>query len=44
MRTKLPACDMVLRLAVKPAAIDRRLLAEEIAKLLKKLEGRDRRC
>lgn len=44
LRTTLPACDVVLRLAVKPVVIDRRLFADEIAKLLNKLEGRDRRC
>ena len=37
MRSRLPPRDIVLRLAVKPANLDRRTLAEEIRRLLEKM-------
>ncbi|MDQ5877628.1 MAG: ribonuclease protein component [Pseudomonadota bacterium] len=36
---KLPARDLILRLAVKPAKLDRKALAEEICNLLLKLNA-----
>jgi ribonuclease P protein component len=39
LRPQLPARDLILRLAVKPATLDRRALAEEIRKLLFKLNA-----
>ncbi|MBL8396890.1 MAG: ribonuclease P protein component [Candidatus Accumulibacter sp.] len=37
LRPRLQACDFVLRVACKPTVIDRRLMAEEIRKLLSKM-------
>ena len=37
MRCKLPSRDLILRLASKPAALDRRVLAQEIQGLLGKM-------
>ncbi len=39
LRSKLPQNDLILRLAVKPATLDRKLLAEEIRRLLLKLKA-----
>ena len=39
MRCKLPSRDLILRLAAKPDALDRRALAQEIQGLLGKLIG-----
>ncbi|MFA7292920.1 MAG: ribonuclease P protein component [Rhodocyclaceae bacterium] len=39
LRSQLPQSDLILRLAVKPAALDRKALAEEIRKLLVKLKA-----
>ncbi|EXI85577.1 MAG: Ribonuclease P protein component [Candidatus Accumulibacter sp. BA-94] len=37
LRANLSSCDLVLRLAAKPSALDRKALAEEIRRLLRKL-------
>ncbi len=37
LRTKLPACDFVVRLAVKPGVLDGKLLAGDFVALLEKL-------
>jgi ribonuclease P protein component len=39
LRAQLPQSDLILRLAVKPVALDRKALAEEIRKLLLKLKA-----
>lgn len=39
LRAQLPQNDLILRLAVKPVALDRKALAEEIRKLLLKLKA-----
>lgn len=36
---QLPSRDLILRLAVKPGAVDRKALAEEIRRLLLKLNA-----
>lgn len=36
LRCRLPSRDLILRLAVKPRVLDRRVLAEEIRGLLEK--------
>ena len=42
MRCRLPSRDLILRLAVKPAKLDRRALAEEIRGLLGKMISPER--
>ena len=42
MRCRLPSRDLILRLAVKPAKLDRRALAEEIQGLLDKMISPER--
>ena len=42
LRHRLPARDLILRLAVKPKTLDRRALAEEIRGLLVKLISPER--
>lgn len=42
LRQRLPARDLVLRLAVKPKPLDRRVLAEEIRGLLGKMTSPER--
>lgn len=42
LRQRLPARDLVLRLAVKPKPLDRRALAEEIRGLLGKMISPER--
>lgn len=42
MRCRLPSRDLILRLAVKPAKLDRRALAEEIQGLLGKMISPER--
>ncbi len=37
LRSDLNSSDLVLRLAVKPSALDRQAMAEEIRRLLRKL-------
>jgi len=37
LRADLSSSDLVLRLAVKPSALDRQAMAEEIRRLLRKL-------
>jgi ribonuclease P protein component len=41
-RGQLPACDLILRLASKPARLDRQQFAAEIVGLLEKLQQRGR--
>ena len=42
MRCQLPSRDLILRLAAKPKALDRRVLAEEIRALLGKMISPER--
>ena len=42
MRCQLPSSDLILRLAAKPKALDRRVLAEEIRALLGKMISPER--
>ena len=42
MRCQLPSRDLILRLAAKPKALDRRALAEEIRSLLAKMISPER--
>lgn len=42
LRNQLPSRDLILRLAVKPKVLDRRVLAEEIRGLLTKLISPER--
>lgn len=42
MRCRLPSRDLILRLAVKPKPLDRRILAEEIRGLLGKMISPER--
>jgi ribonuclease P protein component len=42
LRCRLPSLDLILRLAAKPKALDRRVLAEEIRELLGKMTSPER--